>query len=267
MIEPLHELNKKCQKPNYKTKGNWMVRHILRDLALPITRLLLHTKITANQVTLIAVLTGLFSGIFLTFKSDFAFLCGVLLLQLWYLLDHVDGQIARYRETACLSGRFFDFVMHHLIHGIILFSLGVYFFRYTDNFFFVVFGFIGSIATFCFNMIYDVQAKTFMEVLSNSHSVEKKSSSAEVSQPKTADENSGKAKIIFSWVHKSFEIHVMMNILTICAILQFFISFDFRGAALVYFSFAAILLAIAKNTYMILGRKVDQDFDSLFSVK
>ena len=38
------------------------------------------------------------------------------LLQLWYLLDHVDGQLARLRGTASLDGVQLDFLMHHTVN-------------------------------------------------------------------------------------------------------------------------------------------------------
>ena len=104
-MESLKELNVICQKPDYKTKGNWYVRTILRDAALPVTWLLLHTKITADQVTLASLAVALLGMIALALPGTGWFVAGVLLLQLWYYLDHVDGQIARYRKTVSLTGR------------------------------------------------------------------------------------------------------------------------------------------------------------------
>ena len=108
-----------------------MVRNILRDAALPITWLCLHTQITANQVTLISLVIALIGVSSFALSSNASFLIGSVLLQVWYLLDHVDGQIARYRNTSCLSGRFFDYVTHHLIHGAIPFSFGLHAFYQT----------------------------------------------------------------------------------------------------------------------------------------
>lgn len=59
MVESLGELNKKCQKENYKKTGNWMVRSFLRCFALSRTWILLHTSITANQVTVPFLLVGI----------------------------------------------------------------------------------------------------------------------------------------------------------------------------------------------------------------
>src|SRR3989338_8495785 len=210
MIESLKELNQICQKPNYKTEGNWMVRHILRDAALPVTWLLLHTKITANQVTVISLIAGMFGIVLFSLASTPAFLLGAILVQLWYFLDHVDGQIARYRKTASLSGRFHDFITHHLIHGCILFALGVYNFESTNKFLFILVGFIGSLGIIVFNLINDTKCKTFIEHLYSEDVIEVHKESKKIVAQET---NKDWQKRLFSYLHKSFEIHVLMNVI------------------------------------------------------
>src|SRR3989338_3961306 len=109
MVESLKELNNICQKPRYKEVGNWMVRNILRDAALPITWALLHTPVTANQVTLASLGIGLFGILLMAFVGKGWFLLGALLLQAWYLLDHVDGRNTPHPPTTPLPRRFFFF--------------------------------------------------------------------------------------------------------------------------------------------------------------
>ena len=142
-----------------------MVRKILRPAALPITWMLLHTPVTADQVTLAALLIGIVGLLLFAAVSKSLFLAGAILLQLWYLLDHVDGQIARYRKTACLTGRFFDFMMHHIIHGILFFTLSFYCYSATGHVFFLILGFIVSFMMTLFNLVYDAKCKTFIEKL------------------------------------------------------------------------------------------------------
>ena len=264
MVESLKELNRICQKPRYKEVGNWMVRHILRDAALPVTWLLLHTPITANQVTLISLIIGLVGIVFFMFSSPF-FLIGALLLQLWYLLDHVDGQIARYRKTASLTGRFFDFLMHHIIHISILFSLGVYSFFLTGQFLFVLWGFASSVALLAFNLIHDVKYKTFFERLV---ALEKPFSIRPPSECKAtsgAKEFSGSRKV-FSVLHKTCEVHVLMNVLALAALLQVLtpISLDLRFFLFLVYGIIAPSLAVVKFSYLIRGKKMDEEFQSRF---
>jgi len=171
-MESLKELNSICQKPRYKEVGNWMVRHILRDAALPITWLLLHTPITANQVTTLSLVIGLLGMVCVSAPATSSFLLGVVLIQVWYLLDHVDGQIARYRKTASLTGRFFDFMTHHVIHGVIYFSLGFYVYLLGGSVWFIIWGFFASICMMAFNLVHDTKYKTFFEELAKLQSIE-----------------------------------------------------------------------------------------------
>ena len=264
-MESLKELNQICQKPRYREVGNWMVRHVERDAALPITWLLLHTAVTANQVTAVSLLVGL-AGIWLfALPPQVFFLIGVMLMQLWYLLDHVDGQIARYRKTACLSGRFFDFVTHHLIHGVIPFSLGWYAYGVTNWTFFAIWGFAVSLSMTVFNLINDTKYKTFFEALSHGGKFRIIRGTKEIE----AEREYGSREIpkkIFSLLHKLSEIHVLMNILTLAAILQVFlrISLDYRMALFLFYGFVIPLITTVKLVYLISRRKIDQEFGTAF---
>ena len=268
MPESLKELNQICQKPNYKTAGNWMVRHILRDAALPITWLLLHTNVTANQVTLASLIIGLIGVGILSVPTRSPFLIGTIFLQIWYLLDHVDGQIARYRKTACLSGRFFDFLTHHIIHGVIFFGLGVYCFRVTGAVLFVVWGFLTSMAMMVFNLLQDTKYKTFFERIVQDKNVSLVTRNKEVIPSQTEKQN----QLIrrgFSFLHKVCEIHVLMNILTVAALLEIVLKlvFDLRLILFLLYSFIVPLLAITKTSYLILTRGIDREFEDLFASK
>ncbi len=271
MVEPLGELGKICQKPRYKEAGNWMVRTFLRDAALPITWLLLHTGVTANQVTTASLLIGLLGIFFLALPGAFFFLAGALLLQLWYLLDHVDGQIARYRKTACLSGRFFDFLTHHVIHSALFFALGAYAANRTGQAFFYLFGFAASLGIMTFNLVHDTKYKTFFEKLLAETSwkrregmpVSEKPSNSVSSKP----EGNRRVRRVFSWIHKFCEIHVAMNLLTACAFLTLIPSVSFMDFRFLFFGLyflAGPFLAIVKSHYLIGGRRIDEEFNSLF---
>lgn len=266
-MESLSALNRICQKPNYKKTGNWMVRTFLRDAALPCTWLLLHTPITANQVTLAALIAGLCGAFCLTLEGSANFLWASLLLQLWYYLDHVDGQIARYRKTAGLSGRFFDFFMHHMIHAASVLALGVYFSRELslgDRGLFAAFG-----AAYCislFNMLHDIKSKAFVEHLLSFKSIRIRSAESP-NQHGSDGANSTRSKPhFFSVIHKLCEIHVMMNILTVLALIEFIFSPGTNGRILAFILYAPaiLLLTLAKTVQFILKKKSEEEFEALF---
>ena len=259
MVESLKELNHLCQKPDYKTKGNWYVRTILRDAALPMTWLLLHTRVTANQVTLGSLAIGLAGICLLATPGAGPFGAGVLLLQLWYYLDHVDGQIARYRKTASLTGRFLDFLTHHIVHAALFFSLGYFNFILTGRSLFVAWGFVSVLSIMAFNMIHDVKYKTFFEKLAqNGGSIKK------LSGPGQNGSMSSASKKVFSFLHKTCEIHVMMNALTLSAPIQIFlINRELRMPLFIIYGSLAPILALSKLFYVLQTRKIDKEYEEM----
>ncbi|HEX5445534.1 MAG TPA: CDP-alcohol phosphatidyltransferase family protein, partial [Pirellulales bacterium] len=52
-------------------------------------------------------------------------LAGAALLQLWYLLDHVDGQLARLHRADTLDGMQLDYLMHHVVNLVIPWGVGL----------------------------------------------------------------------------------------------------------------------------------------------
>lgn len=269
-MESLKELNNICQKANYKKTGNWMVRHILRDAALPATWLLLHTKITANQVTLIALLIGMIGIALFAIPPRFAFLIGALLVQLWYYLDHVDGQIARYRKTASLSGRYFDFMMHHIIHGFFFFGLGLFGYFQYGQVGWVISGFMMSFLMMLFNISYDVIAKTFIEKIQTAREI----TTIQTGQKKTITEGKPQKgtqylKRCYFVIHKLCEIHVLMNIFTVAALMNVLIkpTSDIRIWLIWIYAPLLAVLTVTRLIYVIRGKKIDAGFDAQFKIQ
>lgn len=264
MVESLRELNKVCQKPRYREVGNWMVRHILRDAALPVTWVLLHTRTTANQVTLVSLLAGLAGIACLAFQGHACYLWGVAGIQLWYFLDHVDGQLARYYKTASLTGRFYDFMVHHIIHGALFFALGWYATSRWEQPFWIFWGFVVSLAMIAFNLLQDARAKTYYERFLSQKKITVLSS-PEIDKPgkKTFTHP---VKSIFFILHKSVEIHVAMNILTLAALLELFLpeNIDTRLILFLFYAAAVPVLTGAKWTYLVLTRQIDRDYATRF---
>ncbi len=52
------------------------------------------------------------------------FVVGVALAHLAFWLDHVDGQVARWRGTSSLDGVYLDYLMHHASNLVLGFALG-----------------------------------------------------------------------------------------------------------------------------------------------
>ena len=107
------ELKSICLKPNSETIGNWMARRISRPMALRVTWLIAPWGIPADLMTVFAWAIGLGAAVAFAFGQPYGWIVGAILLQLWYLLDHVDGQLARLYGTESLDGAGLDYLMHH----------------------------------------------------------------------------------------------------------------------------------------------------------
>jgi len=107
-----------------KPVDGFVSRHLNRHLSLAVTRLLLPTPITPNQMTVIAALIGL-AGVWLVFRASFAAVAaGALLVQLQSVLDGCDGEIARLKLQSSRFGEWFDNVTDDLVNASYGFGLG-----------------------------------------------------------------------------------------------------------------------------------------------
>ena len=104
---------RRCLKPNPDRWGTWTARRFGRPVALRLTRVAEALGITADQATAAAATAMLAAVAAFAYGTPSAWLVGSLLLVVWYLLDHVDGQLARLNGTASLDGTTVDYLMHH----------------------------------------------------------------------------------------------------------------------------------------------------------
>ena len=65
------------------------------------------------RVTLLALAAALASAIAIGTGTRSGFVIGVALAHLFFWLDHVDGQVARWSRSSSLNGVYFDYLMHH----------------------------------------------------------------------------------------------------------------------------------------------------------
>lgn len=246
-----------------------MVRYFVRDAALPVTWLLLHTPVTANQVTFLSLIIGVLGSLLLALSGPLAFFGGVFLLQLWYLLDHVDGQIARYRQTASLSGRFYDFIVHHVIHAMVVLNLGLYNFFRGGNSLLLYMVFFVTLFVIIFNLAEDAKCKTFCERLiekrQQGHLPNKSAQPAGVVSSSSAPHRGTHLRFLkcaYSFLHKLIEIHVLMNLLSLGAILEVlgWPGWNFRSLFFFFYGLVIPVVTLTRLYYWIVHRVIDRDF-------
>src|SRR4029079_15297838 len=92
----------------------------VRQLSNRITRVLLPTGISANQTTVVGILIGLVGAALLAHNYFWAQITAILLLQLSFVRDFCDGEIARFErvvegKSSGAGGAYLDWVGHYYI--------------------------------------------------------------------------------------------------------------------------------------------------------
>jgi phosphatidylglycerophosphate synthase len=104
---------------------HWAGRLYMREISLRWTRHLVGTRITPNQLTYLMVLAGVAAGAVLLVPGVAGALAAALLIQLYLLLDCVDGEVARWRAQTSVTGVYLDRVGHYLAEAALLTGFGV----------------------------------------------------------------------------------------------------------------------------------------------
>jgi hypothetical protein len=118
------ELRAKVHKARHREIGNWLARKVGRPSAVYGTWAAVRLGLSAHQITLAATLAGLGGAASIASGDRSGFAVGVLLAHVAFWLDHVDGQVARWRGTAGLDGVYLDYLMHHASTLFLGFGLG-----------------------------------------------------------------------------------------------------------------------------------------------
>ncbi|HEX5566175.1 MAG TPA: CDP-alcohol phosphatidyltransferase family protein, partial [Streptomyces sp.] len=104
---------------------HWAGRLYMREVSLRWTRHLVNTRVTPNQLTGLMVVAGVAAGAALVVPGPAGALLAALLIQLYLLLDCVDGEVARWRGQTSVTGVYLDRVGHYLAEAVLLVGFGL----------------------------------------------------------------------------------------------------------------------------------------------
>lgn len=103
---------------------HWLARLLLRKISLPVTRELLRTPVSANQLTGLMIVVGLVAAVAAGLAGLVWAVVAFVLVQLYFLLDLCDGEVARWRRTTSVTGVYLDRVGHYLVEAALLSAYG-----------------------------------------------------------------------------------------------------------------------------------------------
>ena len=115
-----------------KLRGDLFTRWLGLPCSLQISRIFLHYRISENIATLLMWLSGIIGSLLIMAGSPWQ-IPGLLLLVFQYILDYVDGQLARQRQTSSVRGAVWDRWCHYTIEMLFFFALGFSLFNIHDS--------------------------------------------------------------------------------------------------------------------------------------
>jgi phosphatidylglycerophosphate synthase len=104
---------------------HWAGKLYVRRYSPYLTRLLLRTRLTPNQVTGAMIVVGVLAAALLTIPGVVPAIGVVLLIQLQILLDCSDGELARWREQYSPVGIYLDRFGHYFTETLLPIGLGI----------------------------------------------------------------------------------------------------------------------------------------------
>lgn len=111
MLATVRSIYRQSRKPQDNFWNNW----VSRPPAAVVVWLLRPTPITPNQVTFMSLAVfAMAAAVLISWRTHMGLLAGALVVQTSYVLDCVDGQLARHKGLASPVGALLDFLMDEI---------------------------------------------------------------------------------------------------------------------------------------------------------
>ena len=119
----MNEFEEKVKEEN-KAKAFYNDK-VGRKISAAISKQLVKTPITANQVSLLMILVGWISAFLFCFGEYKLSVIGACLLFLHHTLDAVDGEVARYKNQTSLRGKYLDVIAHYITEPLLFLGITI----------------------------------------------------------------------------------------------------------------------------------------------
>lgn len=140
-----------------KTEDGWTARFINRHLSLALSRLLVRTPLTPNQVSVLILGVGL-AGAALAARGDYlGGVAGAALFQAQSVLDGCDGEMSRVTHRTSRAGQWLDTISDDVTNYAFFGAAGYGLFRATGNAWYLwlaLFGLVSGVVSSAFTYRY-----------------------------------------------------------------------------------------------------------------
>lgn len=121
------------ENPFAKETDGFLARHFDRRLSGALSRRLLKTSVTPNQITVAVTLLGVVAGLCMAQPGYVAKGAGAALFLLTSILDGCDGEVARAKKMTSRLGGWLDLAGDNVVHMAVFYGMGLGLFRDTGN--------------------------------------------------------------------------------------------------------------------------------------
>jgi len=123
-------------------------RYLNRPISIRISKHLLRTSITPNQISLFSFIFSMVGALFFFFGGYANLLIGGILAQMASIIDGCDGEIARLKFQTSEFGGWYDAVLDRYADAFLLFGLTYYVYFLGENLLYLFIGFLAIIGAF-----------------------------------------------------------------------------------------------------------------------
>ena len=97
-------------------------KYFIRPISIWVTWIFVRTPLTANHVTIIQEIFGVIGAVLFACGR---FVLGSVFLQIGFIMDNSDGEVARWKNQQSERGKFLDLIEHMIVIPFYFFGLGL----------------------------------------------------------------------------------------------------------------------------------------------
>ena len=117
-------------------------KYFIRPISMWFTWIFVRTPLSANHVTIIQEIFGIIGAVLL---ANGKFVLGSIFLQIGFIMDNSDGEVARWKNQQSERGKFLDLIGHMIIIPVYFFALGLGLYLQQGQIITLIMGFLAGI--------------------------------------------------------------------------------------------------------------------------
>ena len=117
-------------------------KYFIRPISIWFTWIFVRTPLSANHVTIIQEIFGIIGAVLL---ANGRFVLGSIFLQIGFIMDNSDGEVARWKNQQSERGKFLDLIGHMIIIPVYFFALGLGLYLQQGQIITLIMGFLAGI--------------------------------------------------------------------------------------------------------------------------